>query len=361
MERLLYITAFPPNHKSGGQTFSYNALRDLRNYYSIDLIYFTFGDHKYEAVEGVNVLRSVKPSMLGCVQMPTLYPVFTRRFSYDLLKYLKSIINEYDVLYFDFLQVATYSLFLKHGYKVIRCHDVLAQKYKREKSKLYPWVKRSEQRILCSANRIFTPSYKDSAIIQDIYGIDSEYSNEYLTQFTIQENVEVDDNFIVFGLWSRYENISGLAWFVENVIKPNKADVGKKIIVMGGGLSKEDNEKYLKPFGIRYLGYVEDSYSEIIKHKAMIAPLFDGAGIKVKVLDSFNTGTPVIGTDIAFEGIKDLELLTYRANTPKEFLKMMNDTIVPDIRQKAKLQKQFLEYYDNRHLAEMLWKGRTQL
>jgi len=360
MERMLYITAFPPNHKSGGQTFSYNALQDLKKYYSIDLIYFTYSDHDYEIVDGINVLRVVHPSMLGCVQLPALYPVFSRRFSYKLLRYLKTIVNEYDVLYFDFVQVATYSLFLDHKNKIIRCHDVLAQKYKRERSKLFPWVKWSEQHILESASKVFTPSFKDSDIIQELYALKSEYSNEYLTRFTIPDDLEVDDTFIIFGLWSRYENLSGLSWFIENVVKPNRDTIADKIVVMGGGLSDENNEKYLKPYGIRYLGYVVDSYSEIVRHKAMIAPLFDGAGIKVKVLDAFNTGTPVIGTSVAFEGIRDLDQLTYHVNTQKEFLEMMSNTVTPDIQMKKRLQRRFLDYYDNRHLSELLGKGKTQ-
>lgn len=361
MERMLYITAFPPNHKSGGQTFSYNALQDLKNHYSIDLIFFRYAGHEYEKIEGVNILYSEKPSLIGCVQIPTLYPVFTRRFSYKLLSRLKSIISEYDVVYFDFLQVATYSLFLKHNNKIIRCHDVFAQKYKREHSKFYPWVKWSEQKILGSARRIFTPSFKDSAIILEMYGLKSEYSNEYLTRFTIPENVDIEDTFILFGLWSRYENIRGLVWFVENVVKPNKDVIASRIVIIGGGLSDENNEKYLKPYGIKYLGYVGDSYGEIVRHKAMIAPLFEGAGIKVKVLDAFNTGTPVIGTDVAFEGIRDLEQLTYRANTSEEFLLSMNSLIKPNFHIKRKLQKRFLDYYDNRHLAELLVKGNVEV
>ncbi len=354
---MLFITAFPPNHRSGGQTFSYNALNDLKNYYQIDLVYFDYEGHEYESIDGVTVIQVFQPSLIGCIQLPICCPVFTRRFSFKVLWLLRKIIKNYDILYFDFSQVAVYSSFLKHNNKIIRCHDILAQKYKRKKTLLYPWVKLSENIILKSANRIFTPSYKDSAIITETYGLQSEYTNEYLATYSIPDDVELIDSFILFGLWSRNENLNGLIWFVENIVEKESTDLGHRLVVMGGGLSEEIEQKYLKPHGIKYLGYVDDCYNEIVKYKAMIAPLFDGAGIKVKVLDSFNTGTAVIGTDVAFEGIKDLPGLTIRANSAEEFNYCITSINEYDISEKQVLQKKFLSYYDNRHLSELLLGG----
>lgn len=354
MKRMLYISAFPPNHLSGGQTYSFNALTDLSKKYKIDLIYFEYADHKPERIEGVRVLGHFAPSMKGCAQLPFYYPVFTRRFSYDALKKIRHIAHKYDVLYFDFVQTATYSLFIKHPHKVVRCHDILGQKYQREKSKLLPWVKFSENKILHSVHQIFVPSFKDVDVVKELYGLDATYTNEYLTDFTVPEELSVSHKFLFFGLWSRYENLSGLTWFIENVIAKHPEFHKGDFSVMGGGLSDENYQKYLKPYDIQYLGYVKDSYSEIVKYTAVIVPVFEGAGIKVKVLDAFNTGTPVIGTETAFEGIKDLEGLTYRANTAEEFMKAIDSIPVSSREDKQTQQKAFLDYYNNRHLSDFL-------
>jgi len=40
------------------------------------------------------------------------------------------------------------------------------------------------------------------------------------------------------------------------------------------------------------------------KVKVLVAPLLSGAGVKGKVLSAFTLGVPVVGTDIAFEGME---------------------------------------------------------
>ena len=88
----------------------------------------------------------------------------------------------------------------------------------------------------------------------------------------------------------------GLVWFIKDVFPLLKENIKNSLFVMGGGLSKEYQEIYLKPNKINYLGFVENSYARIVQSSAAIVPLFTGAGVKVKVLDSFTAGTPVIGT-----------------------------------------------------------------
>ena len=55
--------------------------------------------------------------------------------------------------------------------------------------------------------------------------------------------------------------------------------------------------------GIYSHGYVEDHRAAISRHQVMLAPLRFGAGIKGKVLEAWATGTPVLGTRLAFESM----------------------------------------------------------
>lgn len=55
--------------------------------------------------------------------------------------------------------------------------------------------------------------------------------------------------------------------------------------------------------GIHSHGFVEDHRQAIARHLVMLAPLRFGAGIKGKILEAWATGTPVIGTPLAFEGM----------------------------------------------------------
>ena len=111
---------------------------------------------------------------------------------------------------------------------------------------------------------------------------------------------------------------------------------------------------YLKPNKINYLGFVQDSYARIVQSSAVIVPLFTGAGVKVKVLDSFTTGTPVIGTDVAFEGIPEIEGLTNLAISAEDFADKINNFVPCTLEQKILKAKEFRKIYDKNHLDDKL-------
>jgi len=356
MKKLLYVTAFPPNKMSGGQYFSMNALRDLAEKYCIDLIYFKYGDHKAVIPDGVTLLKEYSPRLSNCLHHPLMYPIYTKRYDADLKKMLQSIAQEYDVVYFDFSQVSIYSLYLTHPCKVIRCHDIMAQKFGRAKSPFAAMIKSNEKKILKSAKMVFVPSKKDAEIIKNTYEVKALYTNEYIVNqsFDYDTPGACDNRFVFFGLWSRKENLDGLRWFLEHAYPRLSNQRKSELAVMGGGMPEDFNDQYLKPRDIQYLGYVEDIYSQIAGAAAVVAPLFQGAGVKVKVIDSFVTGTPVIGTEVAFEGLPNLDGLQIRANTAEEFADAINNHTACDSETKKKFSDEFYRIYNKNHISDYL-------
>lgn len=318
------------------------------------MIYFDYPGHEYEEVPGVRLLRTFSPSMKNVIRHASYFPLFSRRLSRECVSYIRSIADRYDVLYFDFSQVAAMARQIDHPMKIVRCHDVILQKYGRKNRMLRPWVRQTEKKVLCAADRIFVPSKKDADLLKQEYGFSAEYTHEYVcTDVKIPEDLQTS-GFLLFGLWSREENIEGLIWFFTDVFPLLCGEAKSDISVMGGGLSPELNEKYLMPHQVRYLGFVDDSYGEILRRDAVLVPLFHGAGVKVKVLDAYSTGTPVIGTPVAFEGIPEIEGLQYTAESGTEFARLMNSfqRLTPE--EKRSRKDEFLLQYDNRHLSDMI-------
>lgn len=351
---ILYITAFPPNNRSGGQAFSKNCIEHLAKRFSVDVVYFSYPEHECTSFDKVQRIKEFHPSVKNIFFHPLIFPLFTKRFNLHILEYLRKIAPKYDVLYFDFIQVALYSLYINHPCKIVRCHDIMAQKFSRKGKFFCSWIKRTERKILKSAKYVFVPSKKDSEIVLQEYGIKTEYTNEYLHDFIFPSAIENKKSFLFFGLWSRKENLDGLVWFIKNVFPLLDGNIKNSLFVMGGGLSKENQEIYLKPNKINYLGFVEDSYARIVQSTAVIVPLFIGAGVKVKVLDSFTTGTPVIGTDVAFEGIPEIGGLTNLVVSAEDFAARMNNFIPCSLEQKMSNAKEFLKIYDKNHLDDRL-------
>lgn len=92
------------------------------------------------------------------------------------------------------------------------------------------------------------------------------------------------------------------------------------IKVVGGGLSNDLQEKIKREANIDYVGFVDNPYEYLSKSKALIAPLKKGAGVKVKVVEAIACGCPIIGTDVAFEGISEkFSDMMFCAHSPLEY------------------------------------------
>lgn len=354
MKKLLYISAFPPNQKTGGQTFSKNAINELAQTYLIDLIYFAYPEHECEIEENNNIKTVTKYEIkqFDFIKKIWLHPIFTRRFNKTLVRKIQSIANNYDVLFFDFSQVALYSLYIKHPYKILRMHDVMYQKFIRKNKFVATWVISTEKKIINTFTKVFVPSKKDSELLKKQYNIDSFYTNEYIKPIKLPNFVEQKKQFVFYGYWKRLENTNGLIWFIEEVLPLLKPNI--KIIVIGDGLSKKDEEKYLFTHNIEYLGFVDNPLDIILESSAVLVPLFQGAGIKVKVIDSFTVGTPVIGTDLAFEGLPNIQGLLYCTNDKIVFADYVNNLIPLSYEEKLNRAKEFESIYDNHHLLEQI-------
>jgi len=356
MKKILFISALPPSNKTAGCYYTLRSLDDLvNNDYTVDLIYFDSNIIDAMIPEKVNVLKKYPVKNISCIKNLPMYPLFTRRFEKHICNYIRSISQNYDVLYFDYSQTFLYSCHINHKFKILRCHDVIAQRYTRVNPILSGWVKYGEKKILQSGNLLLTPSNKDCDLIKNLYDLPSVSTNEYLKKNTVNycSDFEIMKNsFCFYGAWSRMDNWEALVWFLKYVHP--KLSENFSFCVLGGGLD-DKKKKYISKFkNVKFTGFIDDILKEITKYQAVIAPLFHGAGIKVKVIDALTTGTPVIGTDIAFEGIESMNELCLFANDVSDFIKTLNNWQSIDILYKKSAKEKFIAEYDKNHISDLL-------
>lgn len=359
-KKILYVTAFPPNDRTAGQNYSMNLIGDLSNTHHVDIIYWRYKKHSIsqEISDKVTVLKEYNVNMkaLSIVWSTIflLFPFFTVRFNLSALWYIRKISEHYDVVYFDFSQIFIYSLFLSHSCKIMMCHDVISQKFARDnKFYIYKWwIDYSEKKLLNSAKRILCFSEKDKALILVNKEISVEVVSFYIDRKILDvqfKSLKLESFFCFYGAWNRNENLSGLIWFIDKVLPLCNSDITFKII--GGGMPLDVRAKIEKKQNISYLGFVDDPYSIIAKSKALLAPLFSGAGVKVKVIEALALGTPVIGTEIAFEGImrvnyagdKNTQILFTDA---ENMVKLINGFRI-SLQEKIDIRNKFLSEYGN--------------
>lgn len=365
MKKILFVSAFPPNRKTAGQNYSRQLLSELSKEHTIDLIYFNYKNHEIEIAKNINIVKSIKLSLIhklmNSLKLIFIHPFFSARFNFKILYFVFNNRNNYDVLYFDFSQVFIYSLFIKHKYKVFMSHDVIYQKYLRSSSLVNdlfrPFLKFSERKLLKSAHKIFCFSHKDQKLIKNFYKINSTPVSFYIDEIIYEhkyKNVHMDNSYMLYGAWNRPENSEGLEWFLNEVM-PSISNIRIKII--GSSLSDFLKQKITLYPNIEYLGFIEDPYLELMKSKALIAPVFKGAGVKVKVIEALASGTPVIGTVVAFEGVgKNYknELIEFK-NRDELISLLENETGYKKNEEKLKLKSRFKANYSKNMLIDKLF------
>jgi glycosyltransferase involved in cell wall biosynthesis len=358
MKKILIITAFVPSRNAGGTIFTKSLIHDLKKDFSVDVFVITT-EHidnqksvdKNIVVHKINRFWFYMKSLLFFF----LNPLFIRRFSWKTLIQLKKLVakNNYDVIFFDYSQMFLYSLFFSQEKKILSYHDVMFQKFTREQ---FPYNLLSfptyifEYMFSKQPNVLFiTPSEKDSGLLKKIYHQESTFVNYYLNDYVLslqKANVTIREKkyFVFFGDWSRAENKEGLKWFIECVQNQNILEF--EFLIIGKALDEHLQRKIITLKNFTYLGFVENPYEIISNAIALIAPIFKGAGIKIKVIEALACGTPVLGTEIAFEGLpKRFEKYLILCQAFDDYVHFIRKLQLGEAEKKS-LRNDFIEYYN---------------
>ena len=95
-------------------------------------------------------------------------------------------------------------------------------------------------------------------------------------------------------------NAEGILWFAKQVFPQVKAEAPEAVLTVVGksppaGLDGE---------GIEVTGYVTDLMPYLAETAVFIVPLHAGGGMRVKILDAWSWGLPIVSTTIGAEGIE---------------------------------------------------------
>lgn len=360
MKKLLLITAFPPNNRTAGQNYTKNLIIDLeKNEYNVDIVYFSYEEHEAYSFESekIKYLFKIKNNrykkILNVSKFFFIFPFFTSRFSFKLLMYIYKNRKNYDLIYLDFSQVFIYGLFMPNIKKYLMAHDIIIQKYRRSTKNIFlnKWVEFSEKFILNQKNsKVICFSHKDLFLIKDYYNLEGNKVDFFIDKKINTENLdELEDYFCFYGAWGRQENLESLKWFEKNI--PNRLDY--KIKIIGGGIDINYKKK-LENKGFEVLGFVENPYEVLSKSKGLIAPLFNGAGVKVKVIEALSCGTPVIGTEVTLEGIDIKSNLIKEVNTFEEIIIALKYLKEIKVEEKKELKRLFHKEYGKNCFVDLI-------
>jgi hypothetical protein len=164
----------------------------------------------------------------------------------------------------------------------------------------------AEKKSVKFSDKIICLSERDSNLLNKIYGrkatnisaiaIEDKLPLNYME--LIERNCE---KYVLFVGGNFYANRVGIEWFVKYVA----SRINIKVYVVGKGL-----ERYKSKFelvdNVVVVGSVNSLAEWYLNAQFVIAPIFDGSGMKTKVAEALMYGKRIIGTPEAFSGYEDI-------------------------------------------------------
>ncbi len=315
---ILVLTAYPPVlHMHGGGVRMYHNIRILAERHSVRVITFVENEVERELVRAV---EGICESVTAVQRIPdfsphwlSLDPFLAREFgtpemqrAIDMAFHAKKV----DVLQCEYLQMAQYRR--RDVFSILTIHETLSANayvaFGRESSKVaqfklfYRWMQMLRYEVSATRrfDRVVTMtdhdasylrSYSSSADIRAIpIGIDS-------TEFApFAEDVSRPLEVLFVGNFRHPPNVEA-AEFLVHEIAPFFPEV--RFVIPGDpiptGLKKNSN--------VEFPGYIADTRILYCRPNTIVAaPLFSGTGQRVKLLEAFSMGCPVISTSIGAMG-----------------------------------------------------------
>ena len=227
---------------------------------------------------------------------------------------------------------------------------------------IYKFSKKDEKAILKRVDKAIPLTNRDLNRLVELYNVDKE--KMHIIPVCIEKNNPIIirkrdklELLITGSLWYG-ANVEGIIWFIENVFgsvenfchltiagsKPSTRLI--EIIKENPNISLIDSPKEMEPFFTN---------SDIV-----IAPLFSGAGMKVKVAEAMSYSIPVIGTDEAFVGYEITnEVNAFVANDSKSFTYYLEKIYSMSVDERVSLsksvEKNFMEK-NNIDVSTKEWK-----
>jgi glycosyltransferase involved in cell wall biosynthesis len=168
----------------------------------------------------------------------------------------------------------------------------------------------AERKSVKYSDKIICLSERDSRLLHKLYG----RAATHLSPMALQDKLplrasqkydqpvgQLQQKFALFVGGVFYANRAGIMWFVNHVAPR----IGIKICIVGKGFEKFRDELELDG-KVEVIGAVDSLAEWYLKSHFVIAPIFDGSGMKTKVAEAFMFGKKVIGTPEAFSGYEGI-------------------------------------------------------
>ncbi len=336
--RLLFLShrlPYPPHN--GASIRTYHTLRQLAQEFEVVMLCFDRVDHALrntsidDRIAGLSPWAAVRvfpiPEQHSRVRytwnhlrslltgLPYVHYVHeSAAFEAALMRELAS--GNFDLVHIDSLDLQRFLPLVGHLPVVCTHHNaesvLLDRRVARELGPRAWYIRhqaallaRSESSLLPRADLNVTASDVDSALLQELApsarfatipnGVDTEY-------FTPSRN-GAGTGCVFVGGTTWFPNRDGLEWFAADILPQMRSAGVEAPVEWVGRVTDAERTEFAALPGFSFTGYVDDIRPHVRAAACFIAPLRVGGGTRLKILDAWAMGMPVIATSVACEGL----------------------------------------------------------
>ncbi|TPV35747.1 glycosyltransferase family 4 protein [Paucihalobacter ruber] len=386
--KLLHIIPYdqfvPP--RNGGALRCYHLCVELSKYYEVTLLTYqdktTITDAHFLGIEVLNPVYNIKrqKDLVSKIEQALQYRWYQRSLKgpaeaavlafYPLIKKLTKT-QEFDVVLMEHLSsMQLGKLIKKHFPKALRIidqhnidHLLFAQNHHLDNpanQKRFNHIKQQESLIYAYADYFLACSQQDVVGLvllnnQKINGIVVPNGTEE-RQIDLKHKDFSKPHLLFCGSLDYEPNKNGLLWFFNNIWPVLKTKIKHiKLTVIGRNGHHEDYIPLKQDPQIEFIGEVEDVALYYQKSTIAIAPLLEGSGTRLKILEAMSFGVPVVSTTIGADGIEythNNDILI--ADTVEQF----SDTITSSFETKSiyDIQQNALDLIQKKYLWPVIVK-----
>lgn len=337
--RVLFVTFIRPSSKFGGGISTFQSLKALSNCAELDYMGIDYSPSEFDAY-GINITNRyiVKPEKSKLKVFVNL--MLTGVSSSYYKNWLECVKNEidissYDCIYLDYTRHSFVAEWAQKNNKplIVRSHNVevdyFKSLYEKQKNiKNYMHIKtgkKNEKKCLDLAERILVLTKNEKNRYTELYGIPNEKFTIFpqCVKYFDDEPYKTDIPYILItgSLWFG-PNADGVLWFLNEVWGQISKKVGSryKLVIAGSKPNDLLIDKVKEFKDVELIPNPEEIGTFYRGACLYIAPIFYGAGMKVKVAEALSCGLKVIATSHALAGYESVDIFTVKADTKEEYI-----------------------------------------
>jgi GT2 family glycosyltransferase/glycosyltransferase involved in cell wall biosynthesis len=324
--KVLFVSPYPiypPVH--GGGVFMYQTVVELAKIVDLHLIVMLDWPHELEPHQPIREIVSSVEFLIRTdykiTRRASIQPYAVTAFRNADLEWLihrQILTKQIDVLQLEYTPLAQYAGGFEQIPSIVFEHDVYFQSIARglrQSGKFkarfeYLRALHFEARQLRHADRIQVCSRENREYLESFFPelrglIDDDLRAGIDTgHYCFRTDGREPGTMLFLGSFRHIPNQEALDWFVRLVLPRvlKQLPEGRLKVV---GSEAPPNHSFASRAEIDLVGFVEDVREPLSRYAVFVCPILSGSGVRVKLLEAFASGIPVVSTRLGAEGLTD--------------------------------------------------------